>query len=82
MNPRRKPCAHNLIAKGFANDDEVSELSFSPSTPTNDYKNEKSAELLTRRLVGFQHSEFQPLGWTAPLSLHRDEAILQWGASG
>ncbi|GAA87142.1 hypothetical protein AKAW_05256 [Aspergillus luchuensis IFO 4308] len=23
MNPRRKPCAHNLIAKGFANDDEL-----------------------------------------------------------
>ncbi|KAB8205144.1 putative cyclase-domain-containing protein [Aspergillus parasiticus] len=23
MNPRRKPCAHNLIAKGHANDDEL-----------------------------------------------------------
>lgn len=26
MNPRRKPCAHTLIAKGHANDDEVSGL--------------------------------------------------------
>lgn len=23
MNPRRTPCAHNIIAKGYANDDEV-----------------------------------------------------------
>ncbi|KAH8894381.1 hypothetical protein GQ53DRAFT_859245 [Thozetella sp. PMI_491] len=23
MNPRRKPCSHNIIAKGYANDDEI-----------------------------------------------------------
>lgn len=23
MNPRRTPCAHNIVAKGYANDDEV-----------------------------------------------------------
>ncbi|KAJ5408833.1 hypothetical protein N7509_002716, partial [Penicillium cosmopolitanum] len=27
MNPRRKPCSHTLIAKGHANDDEVSNYS-------------------------------------------------------
>jgi hypothetical protein len=26
MNPKRKPCAHTLIAKGHANDDEVGGL--------------------------------------------------------
>lgn len=68
MNPRRDPCKHEIIAKGHANDDEVSDESItSILTRVADFCNTASSE----------HSRLQSLGWPATLPLPRNSAILQ-----
>lgn len=70
MNPVRKACTHKIIAKGYANDDEVSiALLLQNMNAHNDIGYE------ARR----QYSRVQSLGWPTALSVPRRAFILQWG---